>query len=438
MDSLVIANLFLLLFLGLADNQMIAVLLPALVKSLGINLSAAGLLVVVYSMAAAVAAFFSGTLSDHYGRRRFLLAGVGLFAVSSWAASWSHTLDELMLARALTGLAAGTLSTCSITFAADRFPYHVRGRAIGLISSAYFAAPILGVPIAAQIADHFGWPRAFLFFAALAAVVTFATLRLPHDRHSQFEVRSPELEVPSAGSDFRGPKSEVQTTGFGISNPESVVRSSDLGLWTSDVLLRKTLDAFRSFLSRRDTAAALVIAFLVSGGLVGFLTYIGQWLNSSFGIATRTLGWVFMLGGLVAVVSAPLGGILSDRWGKRAMSIASNVLLALAVALVPFLPWGFGLLAVFGLASLGAAFRQGPLTALMTEMVPAAQRGSFIALRNIASQLGIGATAYVGGVLFQRFGYRAVTSLCSLMTGAVVVLLATHIVEPQGAQTSSR
>ena len=63
MDSLVIANLFLLLFLGLADNQMIAALLPSLVKSLGISVSTAGLLVVVYSLAAAVAAFFSGTLS---------------------------------------------------------------------------------------------------------------------------------------------------------------------------------------------------------------------------------------------------------------------------------------------------------------------------------------------------------------------------------------
>ena len=61
MDSLVIANLFLLLFLGLADNQMIAALLPSLVKSFGISVSTAGLLVVVYSLAAAVAAFFSGT-----------------------------------------------------------------------------------------------------------------------------------------------------------------------------------------------------------------------------------------------------------------------------------------------------------------------------------------------------------------------------------------
>jgi predicted MFS family arabinose efflux permease len=385
MNSLVIANLFLLLFLGLADNQMIAALLPSLVKSLGIDVSTAGLLVVAYSLAAAVAAFFSGTLSDHYGRRRFLLGGAVLFAVASWAAASSRTFNELILARAVTGLAAGTLSTCSITFAADWFPYKVRGRAIGLISSAYFAAPILGVPIAAQIADRFGWQRAFLFFAALAVVSALASLSLP-----------PEALNPQPSSQ------KLQAAGR----------------------------AFRSFLSRRDTAAALVIAFLVSGGLVGFLTYIGAWLNRSFGLPTRTIGWVFMLGGLVAVGSAPLGGILSDRWGKRVVSIVSNVLLAVAVGFVPFLPWGLGLLAVFALASLGAAFRQGPLTALMTEMVPATQRGSFIALRNIASQLGIGATAYIGGVLFQRSGYAAVTSLCAGMTAAVVVLLATHIVEP--------
>jgi DHA1 family purine base/nucleoside efflux pump-like MFS transporter len=368
------------------------VLLPSLVKSLGISLSTAGLLVVVYSLAAAVAAFFSGTLSDHYGRRRFLLAGGAFFAVASWAAAESRTLHELMLARALTGLAAGTLSTCSITFAADWFAYNVRGRAIGLISSAYFAAPILGVPIAAQIADRFGWRRAFLFFAGLAVVATLATLRLPRERL----------------------------------NPQPSTKK-----------LRAATEAFRSFLTRRDTAAALVIAFLVSGGLVGFLTYIGEWLNSSFGLPLRTIGWVFMLGGVVAVGSAPLGGILSDRWGKRAISIAGNILLAVAVAFVPFLPWGLGLLGVFALASLGAAFRQGPLTALMTEMVPPAQRGAFIALRNISSQVGIGATAYLGGVLFQRSGYSAVTSLCALMTAAAVILLSTHIVEPRGEEIAS-
>jgi len=385
-DYRVVINLFLLLFLGVADNQVIAALLPTLVSSLDISVGAAGLMVAAYSLAAAGAAFAAGPLSDHYGRRRFLLAGVLVFGVASWLSARSQSFPELMLARALTGLAAGTISTCSIAFAGDWFAYAVRGRAIGLVSSAYFAAPIVGVPLAAQIADRFGWQRAFLFFAALAFGIACVSLGLP---------REPARSQPSSHK------------------------------------ISATAQAFRSFLVRRDTVAALGIAFLVSGGLAGFITYIGQWLNNRFDVPTRTIGWVFMLGGLVAVAGAPLGGILSDRWGKRAVSIASNVLLAVSVALVPFLHWGIWLLVVFATTSLSAAFRQGPLTALMTEMVPAARRGTFIALRNISSQLGIGAVALAGGMLYQRHGYVAVTTLCAAMTALVAILLTTHIAEPQ-------
>jgi predicted MFS family arabinose efflux permease len=389
LDSLVIANLFFLLFLGLADNQMIAALLPSLVRSLHVSVGVAGLLVAVYSITAALASFVSGTLSDHYGRRRFLLFGVLLFALASWTSFRTRTFQELMFARALTGFAAGTLSTCSITYAADWFEYAVRGKALGLISSAYFAAPILGVPLAAQIADRYGWRRAFLLFAILALVTAVLSVSLPKDRL----------------------------------NPQP-----------SSEKLRVAGRSFRSFLVRRDTAAALAIAFLVSGGVVGFLTYVGQWLNTQFAISTRTIGWVFMLGGLVAVGSAPLGGIVSDRIGKRPVAIASNIILALAVILIPLLSWGFWLLAVFSLASLGAAFRQGPLTALITELVPSTQRGAFVALRNIFSQTGIGIAASVGGLLYERLGYGAVTTLCAVMTGLVALLLATHIVEPQPVQ----
>jgi len=389
LDSFVIADLFALLFLGLADNQMIAALLPALLGSLHVSVGVAGLLVGVYALAAALASFISGTLSDHYGRRRFLFLGVLLFAVSSWTASRTVTFHGLVLARALTGFAAGMLSTCSITYAADWFEYSVRGRALGLISSAYFAAPILGVPLAAQIADRYGWRRAFLFFAILALAIAAISLRLPKDRL----------------------------------NPEP---SSDK--------LRAAGRSFRSFLVRPDTAAALGIAFLVSGGLVGFLTYVGQWLNGQFGLSTRTIGWVFMLGGLMAFASAPAGGIISDRFGKRSVAIVSNIVLALAVALIPLFAWGPWLLVVFSVASMGAAFRQGPLTALITELVPSAQRGAFIALRNIFSQTGIGMAAFLGGLLYERHGYGAVTTLCAAMTALVALLLIMHIVEPQPVQ----
>ncbi|HEV2232830.1 MAG TPA: MFS transporter [Terriglobia bacterium] len=385
MDYRVIANLFLLLFLGVADNQMVAALLPVLGGSLHKTVEVAGMLVVVYSVTAAIASFVAGALSDHYGRRKFLMAGVVVFAAASWISSQTQTFSELMLARALTGFAAGTISTCSIAFAGDWFAYNVRGRAIGLVSSAYFAAPIIGVPLAGQIADHFGWHCVFLFFAGLSFVVACISLFLPTEQV----------------------------------NPQPSVDK-----------LRATIFVFRSFLKRRDIVAALCVAFFVSAGLVGFITYIGQWLSDHFKIPTSGITLVFMVGGLASLAGAPLGGILADRWGKRKVSIASNILLALAVALVPFLRWGFWLFLVFGATGLGAAFRQGPLTALMTEMVPAGQRGFFIALRNIASQLGIGAIALLGGILYQHNGYVAVTTLCAVMTMLVAVLLATHIVEP--------
>ena len=388
MNLLIIGILFFLLFLGLADNQTIPALLPLLIDSLHITIEQAGLLAVFYSVAAAFASLVTGIFSDHYGRRRFLIAGALVFGCASWMSAHAAGFAGLTLARGLTGLGAGTISTCSIAFAGDWFDYSIRGRALSWISTAYFAAPILGVPLAAQVADRLGWRNTFYFFAVLAVAVALLSLRLPNDKRET---------VPS------------------------------LEKW------RATFRSCRSFFRRRDTSAGLVIAFLVSGGLYGFLYYIGQWLNSSFGVPTRSIGWVFMLGGVVALVSAPLAGSLSDRWGKRPVCIAGNLLLALSVALVPLFPWGAGLLIVFALTSLGAASRQGPLAALMTGLVPTAERGSFIALRNVFSQTGIGLVVLAGGAIYQRHGYLAVTTLCAAMTAVVAILLATHIVEPRTA-----
>ncbi len=383
-----IANLFLLLFLGLADNQMLAALLPVLVHAFHVTVAVAGLLVVVYSAAAATSGFLSGTLSDHYGRRRFLLGGASLFALASWMAASTRTFPELMVARALTGAAAGAIATCSIAYAGDSFNYKIRGRAIGWISIAYFAAPIIGVPAGAQIAYLFGWRSSFLFFAGLAFVAACFSLALREDHR-------PGQRAPHK--------------------------------------LRRSVEAFRAFAARRDLLAGIGIAFLVSGGLTGFMTYIGEWLNSRFGLGTRGIGWIFMLAGVVAVAGAPLGGALSDRIGKRKMAMTGCTVMAISVALMPFFPWGLALLAIFGLTSLGAALRQGPLTALMTELVPDSQRGSFMAARGASSQTGIGAAAFVGGMLYQSFGYAAVTGLCALMTAGVVCVLAVYIAEPHAA-----
>ena len=63
---------------------------------------------------------------------------------------------------------------------------------------------------------------------------------------------------------------------------------------------------------------------------------------------------------------------------------------------------------------------------------------AFIAMRNVASQIGIATTALLGGILFERFGYSGVGILCTALTLVVVFLLKTRIQEPLGTRGAMR
>src|SRR5919109_1214982 len=172
LDGWVVANLFLILFIGVADNQIIAPLLPAMAAFLGVSVSAAGLLVVVYSLAAAGAALVAGSWSARSGRDVFLRVALLVFSLSSLTTAYAEDLEWLLLCRTLTGMAAGVLSACSIAYAGDYFAYEIRGKAFGYISMANSAALVVAVPVAAYIADRLGWQKNFLGLAVAGLVVS--------------------------------------------------------------------------------------------------------------------------------------------------------------------------------------------------------------------------------------------------------------------------
>ncbi|HSF31551.1 MAG TPA: MFS transporter [Candidatus Tectomicrobia bacterium] len=398
LDGWVIANLFLILFIGVADNQIIAPLLPAMAAFLGVSVSATGLLVVVYSLAAAGAALVAGSWSDRSGRNIFLRVALLVFSLSALATSYAKDLEWLLLCRTLTGMAAGVLSACSIAYAGDYFAYAIRGKALGYISMANWAAMVVAVPVAAYVADSLGWQKNFLVLAIAGLVVNgLNVVSMPRIPPHRLGDENPRAREP------------------GYAHPA----------WRPGGTARRVL-------SRPDIIACMAIAFCVSGGIAGAMTYAGAWMNVQFRVTTRTIGLVFLAGGLLALVGAALGGGASDRFGKKEVGIASSILLALSLVLLPLLPWSGLLVGVFALANFAAAFRQGPVTALMTELAPFRGLGTFIAMRNIASQIGIATTALLGGILFERFGYGGVGFLCTALTLVVVLLLKTQIQEPRG------
>ncbi|MBA3357022.1 MAG: MFS transporter [Pyrinomonadaceae bacterium] len=369
----VIGVLFLLFFLGVGDAQMISPLLPLMAKEFEVSIGAVGKLIgSVYAIAAAAAALLSGPLSDRYGRRRFLEIAVVIFTLSLLLVGFTSDLLLVSVLRVFTGFAAGIFSTCAIAYVGDYFPYEKRGAAMSAVQTGYFAAFVVGVPLGAVVADKLGWRTAFVGFGLLAApVIFFIRFLLPDD-----------------GLRDAHPKVSNHFTGVG------------------------------ALFTNKATVAAVVAAFFVSLGFVGFIQYLGSWLvePNGFGLKVSEVGWIFIGVGTAALFGSAAAVYLSDKVGKRRLSIVGTLLLAAMLLAIPKLEFGILLSVLFAAASFTFAFRQGPLQALATELVSKQTRGALVAMRNTASQVGIALAAIICGQLYDVYGYAAVGLFSAIAT----------------------
>ncbi len=380
--SIVIAILFLIFFLGSSDNQMISPLLPLIAREFGVKEGEVGQVIgPAYALAAATAALLIGPISDRFGRRRFLLYASILFGMSLAAVGMISDLRVLAGVRLFTGLAAGTFSTCSIAYVADYFPYKRRGVAMSIVQAGYFGALVIGVQIANKIAQWKGWRISFVFFGLLSMVAFLSVLTLlPEDKHLMTE---------------RDPSG----------------------------LVSRRFHNVRMLFDNRERIAAIAAAFFVSGGFVGFFFYLGSWLKQSRQFTTREFDIVFAVIGVALLIGVVVAGPVSDKFGKRGVSIISTIVLASMLLLIPTLGRGIVLFVSLMAAALAFAFRQGPLQALATELVPRRSRGTLVAARNTASQIGIAIATVACGQLYDHLGYRAVGVYSGIITLAAAVCI---------------
>jgi predicted MFS family arabinose efflux permease len=387
-EKRIVALLFLVLFVGVADSQILSPLLPAIRLQFARSSSDMGYLFSGYSFSASLSVLIWGPLSDFFGRKRGLSGGLALFAAGSVLTFFSSGYSVLLAGRIVTGMGASMLSLNSISYAADYFPYATRGWAMGSIFSSYFAALILGVPLGSWMGDRFGWQTVFGFMGGMALAILPLIIYL----------------VPPINS-AKPPKSPKSVADFG----------------------RQYIRFFRF----RSSVAALLCSFFASAGTMGFLAFLGSWLHDAYGLHSSQIGLVFLISGGAAVLASPLAGSISDKIGKPIQFVFSSFALALLLVILPGMNWGIALFVVFGVISLAAAFRQGPMEAVLTDIVPSATRGSFVALKNSCSQLGIGIATLLSGILFETGGYRAV---CSLSAAASLLAALSMLLIPRDRQ----
>ena len=397
-----LVGLFVILFTATVDSQLLIPLLPRLSVDLTTRVSVLGLLFSVYALAATISNLVLGPVSDRRGRIGFLRVGLLLLAAASIAMQFCQSFWQLLLVRAAAGVAGGLLSVCTASLVGDWFSYRTRGRAVGILLSAHFAALILGIPISVQIAERFHWRSGFLGLSLLAGLSLLLS-------YSVFPSRSMEERRRTLLDPIRSPHG-----------------SSSYG--PSERIIGSVLQAYRNFLRDAQMRGALLVSFLTSGATLALLAYI-----SGLGLSPGQITWLFMITGVASIFGAPAAGWLSDRLSKRIVFLGGNTLLVVPLLFLASGGWGGRLSWLFFSVMALAAARQTALQAVQTELAGAAQRGTFLGLRNGFSQLGVSCCVAVAAYLFEVGGFPGVVAFTIGLTLAASLVFFLFVPEPGSA-----
>ncbi|MEU3891668.1 MFS transporter [Streptomyces sp. NPDC029041] len=166
-------------------------LLPDLPRLTGASAGTVSWMVTATLLSGAVLTPVLGRAGDMYGKRRVLMAALGLMTAGSVLCALTSDITVLIAARTLSGAAAAVVPL-SISILRDELPPQRRGSAVALMSSTVGIGAALGLPLAAVIVQYANWHTMFWVTSALGAAgvtsVWWAVRESPVREPGRFDV----------------------------------------------------------------------------------------------------------------------------------------------------------------------------------------------------------------------------------------------------------
>jgi EmrB/QacA subfamily drug resistance transporter len=168
------------MFMAALDATIVGTAMPRLVEELnGFELYAA--VTTVYLLATTIVVPIVGKLSDLYGRKPFLLAGVVIFIGGSALCGAAQTMTQLVLFRGLQGIGGGFSQAMAFTTIADLFPPSRRGRVSGMLGAVFGLASVIGPAVGGVLTDGPGWRWCFYVNIPIGALaLAILAVGFPH------------------------------------------------------------------------------------------------------------------------------------------------------------------------------------------------------------------------------------------------------------------
>jgi EmrB/QacA subfamily drug resistance transporter len=296
-------------FLAAIEATIVATAMPTVVQQLG-GLAHYSWVFSAYLLTATVTIPIWGKLSDLYGRRRFYMAGVGLFLLGSALSGISQTMSQLVICRALQGLGAGGLLPLGMTIVGDMYNLKERARMQALFGVVWGLASIAGPLTGGWVTEMFGWRWVFYlnlpFGIAAAALVGMALIESRPHEQPRIDYRG-AVVLSTAITALLVALSQTGVQDRSLSLPAVAslyLASVALAIWfvsleRSAVEPIMPLDLIRS----RLVGTVAVCGFLVGVAMFGAISFVPLFVQTALGsdptgsglaLTPLLLGWVTM------------------------------------------------------------------------------------------------------------------------------------------------
>lgn len=159
--------------------------LPHLASDFGVTPAAVQQTLSLFVIGFGVAQLVSGPLSDRFGRRPVVLAGLGIYVSASLACALAPTLDFLIAGRFVQAIGCCTAIVVARAIIRDAFTPAEGARVIARASTLLSLAPLIGPILGGYLQVWFGWRAAFFFHTLFCILLAGAAWRLLGETNEQ-------------------------------------------------------------------------------------------------------------------------------------------------------------------------------------------------------------------------------------------------------------
>jgi predicted MFS family arabinose efflux permease len=256
-------------FVAMADNWVVAPILPSIAQNLNVDFASASIIITAYMLPFGLFQLLYGYLAERFGKRQVITFSISMFTVATALCAFAFAIPDLAAYRALTGMFAASIMPVSLALIGDLFPMEERQAAIGSFMGISFLGQGLSMAIGGSIAYFLNWRGVFGVYAGLAVLSSILLFtigrKIPSTKNKKSQAIMPYINI--------------------LKSPSSVI----------------------------------IYALVIFEGffLIGSFSFLGGFIKQVFEFNNFVIGMVMTAFGIMALLAGKKSGMIAAKIGRK-------------------------------------------------------------------------------------------------------------------------